>query len=385
MVKRQIALVSGDGSAPEMMVQATKVACAAAQKDGIEIEFVPTPMGWNAYRQYGDTLPNESLQTATRLGLLFFGGVGDPEYDSTIGKEYPKMMPEARVLLTIRKQWGLLLNFRPVIFYKSLAHLAMVRPETIPAEGVEQHWIRFLLEDEYYGNRDLAAEFEVDVRHRFGIKFKHEVTGEESVVLDLAYYRRETLEKYFRAAFRYARQIGTRLICVDKANILPRYVFWRKTCERIGREEFPDVPLIFQYVDSANMLLYTPAELHGVIACGNAHGDILSDGASGAVGSLGLMHSSAVNPDTGWAMFESGAGTAPTLADKDVANPLGRILAAAMMLRHIGAEKGALAIEIAVRCILEEGWRTADLVSQDDDPQKIVGTVKMGELVLSRL
>ena len=120
---------------------------------------------------------------------------------------------------------------------------------------------------------------------------------------------------------------------------MSRYDFWRKIATRIGKEEFPDVSLSHQLVDSANALLFTPAKLHGVIACGNEHGDILSDGAASALGSMGMMCSSAINPDTGAAMFESGAGTAPTLAGQNKANPLGRILTAAMMLRHIGAIK----------------------------------------------
>jgi len=127
----------------------------------------------------------------------------------------------------------------------------------------------------------------------------------------------------------------------------------------------------------------TIAKLHGVIACGNEHGDILSDGAAAALGSMGMMCSSAINPDTGAAMFESGAGTAPTLAGQNKANPLGRILTAAMMLRHIGAINGADAIESAVNKVLRDGYRTADLFSNIDDPAKLLGTSAMGEMVLT--
>lgn len=383
--KVEIALVKGDGSGPEMMAQATKVASSAAKIDGIEIEFVPTPMGWCAYKEHSDTLPKESFEVATKLGILFFGGVGDPQYDNTIGKEHPEMMPEPRTLLTIRKAWGLLLNFRPIIYYPQLKHLAKIRSDLIPDYVVEQVFIRFLLQDSYFGSNDLRGEIGEYQCWKLGIIPKSEVSGNEEKVVDVAYYRRETVIKYLEAAFTYAQQKGLPIISIDKANVMPRYQFWRILSAQVGKLAFPDVELRHQLVDSANALLFTPAELHGVIACGNEHGDILSDGAATAMGSLGMMCSSAINPDTGQAMFESGAGTAPTLAGKDKANPLGRILTAAMMLRHIGAQNGANAIEAAVKKTLEDGWRTAELAEKEADPKKILGTVAMGEKVLSYL
>ena len=175
------------------------------------------------------------------------------------------------------------------------------------------------------------------------------------------------------------------LISFEKANVMARYDFWRKVVTKIGREEFPDVPLTHQLVDSANALLFTPAKLHGVIACGNEHGDILTDAAGAALGSMGMMCSSSVNPDTGAAMFESGAGTAPTLAGQNKANPIGRVLTAAMMLRHIGAPNGAKAIEDSVKTVLKEGYRTLDLCSSDSEKADHVTTKQMGELILANL
>lgn len=373
----------GDGSGPEMMAVACAIAIEAAKKDGIEIIFEETSMGWNAYHRFGDTLPKESFERVIELGMIFFGGVGDFKNDSTIGAQKPEMKPEARVLLALRKRMGLLLNFRPMIYYKALAHLANVKPETIPDEGIEQVFIRFLLEDSYFGTADLAGEVSENIRVKLGIKMKKDVTGDEEMITELAYYRRETIEKYFRSAFTYARARGLPLISIDKANVMARYDYWRKIATRIGKNEFPDVLLSHQLVDSANALLFTPAKLHGVIACGNEHGDILSDGAAAALGSMGMMCSSAINPDTGAAMFESGAGTAPTLAGQDKANPLGRILTAAMMLRHIGATNGADSIKRAVNEVLKAGWRTGDLASSTDNSEMILGTVAMGEKVLS--
>lgn len=384
-MKKTIALVTGDGSGPEMMEVACEIAVKAARKgDGIDIIFEKTPMGWSAYEKYGDTLPKESLKKATEIGILFFGGVGDPKYDDTIGKEKPEMKPEARCLLAIRKEWNLLLNFRPMFYHKALAHLCGVRPERIPNEGIRQIWIRFLLEDSYFGNADflkncMPGTHSWAVAQQWGVKTKADVSEKDCVVSDIAYYKQETIEKYLRVAFTYARENNLPLISIDKANVMARYDYWRKIATRIGKEEFPDVPLTHQLVDSANALLFNPVKLHGVIACGNEHGDILSDGAAAALGSMGMMCSSAINPDTGVAMFESGAGTAPTLSGQDKANPIGRILTGAMMLRHIGASKGANAIEESVRDVLMEGYRTADLATNGN--MMIVGTRRMGELI----
>jgi 3-isopropylmalate dehydrogenase len=254
----------------------------------------------------------------------------------------------------------------------------------IPDEGIKQIWIRFLLEDSYFGNSEFLAGPLSEEARALGAKLKNEVTSEEELVTDISFFRKATIEKYIRAAFREARLLGLPLISIDKANVMSRYDYWRKIVTRIGKEEFPDIKLSHQLVDSANALLFTPAKLHGVIACGNEHGDILSDGAAGALGSMGMMCSSAINPDTGAAMFESGAGTAPTLAGQDRANPIGRILTAAMMLRHLGAEGGANAIEKAVKQTLLDGFRTEDLVSPNED-MDILGTTSMGKAILARL
>lgn len=386
MSKRTIALVKGDGSGPEMMKVACAITVEAAEKDGMLIFFEETPMGWNAYKHYGDTLPAESLERAIALGTIFFGGVGDPRFDNTIGVEKPDMKPEARALLTLRSRMGLLINARPMIYYKELSHLAQVRPETIPEGGVTQFWLRFLLGDSYFGTQDLLPEIPICPRMALGIKTKEYVTGEEDIVTDIAYYRRTTLEQYFRVAFAYAREKNLPLMSIDKANVMARYDFWRKTVSRIWKEEFSDVELIHQYVDSANALLFQPAKLNAVIVCGNEHGDILSDGAAAALGSMGMMCSSAINPFTGAAMFESGAGTAPRQAGKDTANPIGRILTAAMMLRHIGAPKGADAIEFAVWQVLRAGYRTLDLFQEGRDSRaNLLGTSGMGEKILSYL
>jgi 3-isopropylmalate dehydrogenase len=386
MKKLKVALVEGDGAAPEMMKVACDIMAEAAKLDDIKVIFEETPMGWCALEEFGDTLPQSSFKRAIEIDTIFFGGVGDPKFDDTIGIERPDMRPEAHCLLPIRKEMGLLLNFRPMFFFKELDFLANVKPETIPEQGVEQHWIRFLLEDSYFGNEDFINIIPEELRKTLGVKLKADVTGDEEQVMDLAYYRAATIKKYLRAAFTYARELNLPVISMDKANVMARYLFWRKITTRIGEEEFPDVPLVHQLIDSGNTMIFKPARLRGVIIGGNEHLDILSDGAAEALGSMGLMCSSAINPITGASMFESGAGTAPNHAGQEKANPIGRTLTGAMLLRHRRAVRGAKAIEFAVRLTLKDGYRTGDLFSAErDDPAKLVGTIGMGEKILKRL
>lgn len=382
MTKEIIALVKGDGSGPEMMAQACAVAIKAAMLDGIEIEFEETPMGWNAYEEYGDTLPQKSLDRTKKLGIVFFGGVGDPKFDNTIGIKRPEMKPEKRVLLGLRKEMDLLVNHRPVRFYEELAHLSIVK---MPAQNMTQLWYRFLLQDVYLGNDDLIHLIPEEVSAKIGLKLKQDVIGNEKIVSNIAYFTRDQLVKYFRIVFSRAEEMKLPLVVIDKSNITALDTYWRLIAEEISKE-FPDVSVSFQYVDAAAMLIVTNPEMfNAVIATQNLQGDILTDLANALI-SIGLMHSYAVNPDNGAAMFESGAGTAPTLAGKDVANPLGRILTAAMMLRHIGAPNGANAIEKAVSQVLTEGYRTGDLFQKGiDDPSKLLGTSAMGEMVLSHI
>ena len=385
MKEKVIALVKGDGAAPEIMDVACKIVIEAAKKDDVKIIFEETPMGWNAYEKYGDTLPPEMFKRAKEIGTIFFGGVGDTAIDKTIGSVKPHLKPEARCLLALREEMGLLLNFRPVIFLKELDYISKVKPEMIPDTGIKQIWIRFLLEDSYFGNAYMTDRLGAESSKNFCIKMKDSVIGDENIIIDIAYYKKETVEKYMRAAFKYAERNNLPVISIDKANVMSRYVFWRKIATRIQKEEFPHVPLKHQYVDSANALLFTPAELNGVIMCGNEHGDILSDGAVGALGSMGLMCSSAINPDTGAAMFESGAGTACNIAGKDIANPIGRIWTGAMMLEHIGCVNGVKAINDAVVKVLKKGYRTIDLASPATSFVMKLGTKEMGEKIFSFL
>lgn len=395
-----VALVRGDGSGPEMIAQAIRCNDAVDEVDQIRFNYIPAPMGWEIYKTLGDTRPESSLQTCLATNLVFFGGVGDHQYDTTIGKEKPEMMPEPRCLLRLRSDMKLLLNFRPVILPKELDHLSPLKNHLIPDEGLRIVFVRYLLEDGYYGNSDFHIDEKTALRgpniwkvyfwgaqqtmRSLGIKMKKDVTGDEKIITDLSYFTRQNIELFFRSVFEYARSQGLPVLSIDKANVLPRYEFWRKNVTRIATE-FPDVPFKgHQYVDSVNEALFDPRKLNNcVVMLGNEHGDIISDGGAKLAGSLGMMHSSAINPINGAAMFESGAGTAPTLAGKDLANPIGRILAGALMRRHVGGHAGASIIEEAVRLTLKNGWRTADIA--EPGCTKVVGCAGMGDLILAQI
>lgn len=388
MRNEKIAIAMGDGAAPEAMAVAWMIAVEAAKKDDVNLVPVYTPMGYCTYDDFGDTFPTESFRTATEIGTLFFGGVGDPELDKTIGTENPKMRPEARCLLAIREDWNLLLNFRPLLFNTAFNHLSPLKPERLPKDGCQQHYIRFLLEDSYFGTSNvmkMVSDRSIVAQHvleELGVCTIDKVTGDEAQVIEFAYYTRKNIEKYLRYAFKYARDRDLPLISIDKANVMARYKFWRVICKEIHDNEFPDVLYRDQLVDSANALLTHPDKLHGVIACGNEHGDILSDGGVEIMGGMGLMCSSAINPDNGVAMFESGAGTAPTLKGMDVINPLGRIWTGAMMLEHKNMPIGSQAISVAVTKALERGYATKDFAIAKST---VVGTKEMGDIICSFL
>ncbi|MBD3270215.1 hypothetical protein GF376_01690 [Candidatus Peregrinibacteria bacterium] len=390
MKELNIAIAMGDGSGPEMMLCAKEVAEVAAGMDGYQINWHEASMGWAAYEKYGDTIPQSSLETAVRLKTLFFGGVGDPKFDNTIGKEHPEMKPEGRCLLKLRDEMGLLLNIRPMIFWDCMQDLSNIHPRHFqehPGQRLELHFVRFLLEDSYFGTRNLFGMMSDSIQSAMkalGLRQKSEVTGEEERVIDMSYYKSSSLERYFEAVFAYAKERDLPVTSIDKANIMARYMLWRRVFNKVSAKQEDVKGSVYVDAAAAN-LIQNPFSLHGVIACGNEHGDILSDAGAGALRSMGMMCSSSINPDTDAAMFESGAGTAPELAGKNVANPIGRILTAAMMLRHLGAVKGANAIEQAVQKTLFDGFRTADIREQNTPSDLILGTKEITVRILDNL
>ena len=385
MKRVDCALVMGDARAPEMMEPACEGVVVAGRKDGYNVVFHKTPMGWVAWHQYGDTLPEESFRRASEIRLLFFGGVGDPQFDNTIGEQFPDQKPEAHCLLPVRKGWQLLHNFRPMLFLPEIRRFSnLVKVVNMPPEQkLEWHFIRYLLEGSYFGTTDLYDR--VANPKEVGLVRKGEFRPGMDLVAEMSYYSRSLLIDYFRGVFEYARRVGLPVISVDKKNICTRYELWDEVLTQV-RAEFPDVKFKARYhVDAAHAtLIEKPWLMHGVIACGDAHGDHLTDAGAASLGSMGIMYSSAVNLKTGAAMFESGAGTAPNVLP-DRANPIGRMLTGAELLRHVGAVNGADRIWESTLGVLRDGYRTDDIASRDTPPNMILGTREMGRKIIERL
>jgi 3-isopropylmalate dehydrogenase len=368
------------------MDPACKVATVAASKyDNTELVAVPAPMGWTAHNKYGDTLPVESLETAKRIGTVFFGGIGDDNHNY-LAVRLPDQRPERRVLLGLRQGLGLLINRRPAAFWPELRHLAGARPDRIPAAGMTIDCLRFLLQDIYFGSADLGHLLSAEAADAISLVQKANVTGKENRVSMLGYYDRASLELYFHNAFQLARKRGLPVVNVDKSNITPCCEFWRRTCIRIRDEFYSDVPLSHLYIDDACAALFNPVRFGNcIVTVGNVFGDIFTDTAAVAAGSMGMMCSSSVNPITNAALFETGSGTAPKLKGKNVINPLGSFLTAAMMLQHKGLTKAGNAIEQTIRQTLQAGYRTIDFSDGSEAPGMVLGTMEMTQQILNRL
>ncbi len=382
----EFAYVPGDGAAPERMNPACQAAIKAARKYG-DTDLVPVlaPMGWSAYDQSGDTLPPSSLEIAKRLGIVFFGGVGDDDHDAP-ARQFPEMRPERKVLLGLRQNLGLLMNHRPAIFLPELQYVAGAKANRIPAEGMILYVLRELLEDVYFGSTDLGHLIPPEVAAAIGFVQKKDVTGKENCVSMLGYYTRASLLLYFHHAFNLARERKFPVVNVDKSNIEPCSEFWRRICTEVHDAYYPDVPLRHLYIDAACAALFNPAELGNcVMTAGNVYGDILTDAANAAAGSLGMMCSSSVNPQSRAALFETGTGTAPKLKGKNEINPLGNFLTAAMMLRHLGKAPAGEAVEQAVRHTLQSGFRIKDLCRGGEARGLVLGTKEMAEQVIERI
>jgi 3-isopropylmalate dehydrogenase len=397
-----VPLTKGDGEAPAMMDVVCPLAIQAAEMNDIELVFVDAPGGYAALASMRDTYPASTRELYLKHKIAFFGGVGEKALDETIGKERPHMKPEGRLLLGARQDLELLVCIRPLTIPTFMANSARVKHQFIPRGGINAVCMRYLPEDGYYGNRDLIQRLRnlvvSGVPHddvtivvnaviaELGLRQKGDVTGEEKIVTDMAYFTRKNLERFARYAFSYAREHHRPVLDIHKANILPTSIFWKMTMDRIRKEEFPDVEFLGdEFIDAACSKVYNPAIFNAVIIAANVFGDIFSDALLGAL-SMGMMHSISINPDTGAAFFESGAGTADDIKGQDIANPLGRALTAALLLKHIGAHRGGQALEDAIWKVLKLGWRTRDIYAEGvDKPSRLIGTREMGKRVARAL
>ena len=348
-----LTVLPGDGIGPEVTEQAVLVLQAVAEGFGHELKLQRKPIGGAALKAVDDPLPADTIEACLSSGAVLLGAVGSPEFDKNPGH----LRPEAG-LLRIRRELGAYANLRPAVFFPALEDCSPVRAEIV--RGTDIMIVRELLGGAYFGTpRSIEGE-----------------PGTRLAINTMRYGENE-IERIARVAFELAMKRKKKVLSVDKANVLECSRLWRDVVTRIGKD-YAEVKLGHQYVDSAAMLLVQrPAEFD-VILTENMFGDILSDQAGGVVGSLGLLASASIGGPVG--LYEPVHGSAPDIAGKGIANPLGAILSAAMLLRHsFHLEREAVCIEEAVSAVLAKGARTPDLAGKT---HAVMSTVEMGKRVV---
>jgi len=368
----KIAVLPGDGIGPEVIGEAVRVLRAVSEFSGREFEFAERAIGGAAIRAGGNPLPAGTLETCLSSDAVLLGAVGSSEFDA----QPPDRRPEAG-LLRLRRALGCYANLRPAVAYRGTAGSSPLRPEV--TQGADLLIVRELLGGLYFG----------EPRGREG-------DGDDSAFNTLRYSTPE-IERVAHVAFEQARTRRRRVTSVDKANVLETSRLWREVVTGVGRD-YPDVRLEHMYVDACAMHLVSHPRNFDVILTENLFGDILSDEAAVITGSLGMLGSASLGGRVG--LYEPVHGSAPDLAGKDVANPIGAIHAAAMLLRYsAGLEQAAWDIEAAVRAVLDAGQLTADLAPQQDQSgpalrdgcgvahgsRRVVTTAQMGALIQQRL
>jgi 3-isopropylmalate dehydrogenase len=354
----KIAVLPGDGIGTEIIAEAVKVLNAL----DLQFEMETALVGGAAYEAYGHPLPDATLKLAKEADAVLFGAVGDWKYDKL---ERP-LRPE-QAILGLRKNLGLFANFRPAICYEQLVDASSLKPELIA--GLDILIIRELTGDIYFGQprgRRIASD-------------GHFPGTEEA--FDTMRYSRPEIERIAHVAFQAARKRSNRVTSVDKANVLETFQFWRDVVTEVG-QQYPDVELDHMYVDNAAMQLVRAPKKFDVVVTGNMFGDILSDEAAMLTGSIGMLPSASLN-SSNQGLYEPSHGSAPDIAGQGIANPLATILSAAMMLRFsLNQEVAAQRIETAVKVVLSQGLRTADIYSTGTTR---VSTMEMGAAVVKAL
>jgi len=346
-MQKHIVVIEGDGIGPEVTRQAIKVLNAVVQASGHEFNYSYHLMGACAIDKTGNPLPDETIEAALNSDAILFGAIGHPKYDNDPSA---KVRPE-QGLLKLRKSLQLFANIRPVTTYPSLQHLSPLKAKIL--EDVDFVIFRELTGGIYFGKKETNAE---------GTHASDECT-----------YSREEIERIAHLAFKQAQKRRKKLTLVDKANVLETSRLWRKVVQDIAGQ-YADVKVDFLFVDNAAMQIILNPRQFDVILTENMFGDIISDEASVISGSLGLLPSASIGK--GSALFEPIHGSYPQAAGKDIANPLGSILSAAMLLDHFGLHAEANRVREAANWTLQNGFVTKDI-----DPINFYFTSTIGELI----
>ena len=344
---KNIVIIEGDGIGPEVTRQSIKVLNTIADQFGHEFNYRYCLMGADAIDKTGNPLPDETIESCLNSDGILFGAIGHPKYDND---PTAKVRPE-QGLLKLRKSLQLFANIRPVATYPALHHLSPLKTKNI--EEVDFVIFRELTGGIYFG--------------------KKETSSDGNTAFDDCTYSRDEIERIAHLAFKQAQQRRKKLTLVDKANVLETSRLWRKVVKDMA-SQYSDVELDFLFVDNAAMQIILNPKQFDVILTENMFGDIISDEASVINGSIGLLPSASIG--SGSALFEPIHGSYPQAAGKDIANPIGSILSAAMLLDHFGLHKEANLVRTAVNWTLENGFVTKDI-----DPVNFYFTTTIGELI----
>ena len=357
---KNIALIRGDGIGPEIVEQAKLVLDRVAELYGHEFLYTDVDMGGNAIDKWGDPLPQEMLDKCLASDSVLLGAVGGPKWNGVPGP----MRPE-KGLLRLRAGMGVYSNNRPAKIWPQLASASPLKQEIVD-KGIDFIIVRELIGGIYFG--------------------KHETVTEkvESVAIDELRYSESEIRRIGRIGFETARKRGKKLCSVEKSNVLDSSRLWKKVMHELS-EEYPDVALSDMLVDNCAMQIVKDPSQFDVIVTENMFGDILSDEASMITGSIGMIPSSSLGDGTR-GLYEPIHGSAPDIAGKDIANPIGTILAAAMMLRFsFDMPEEADCIEHAVSEVLDSGYRTGDILPSVNHQCSLVGCAEMGRLIIENL
>ncbi len=351
-MKAKIAVIAGDGIGPEVVAEGVRVLERVAQKFSHEFSLQSAPFGGIAIDLTGDPLPKETLDACLAADAVLLGAIGGPKW----GPSAP-VRPE-QGLLRIRRELGLYANLRPIKLHPALRDASALKPEVL--EGVDLVFVRELTGGIYFGEKTRTA----------------------TLATDLCSYSVAEVERITRVAGRLATARRKKIVSVDKANVLETSRLWREVAERIIKTEFPDVGLEHALVDSTAMHLIRRPRDYDVLLTENMFGDILTDEGAMLASSLGLLPSASIG-DGRRGLYEPIHGSAPDIAGKGIANPVGTVLSVALLLRHsLGLEREALAVEAAVSAAIDSGARTADFAEKG---RTTLSTRAMGDAILAAL
>lgn len=349
----ELLVLPGDGIGTEIIAEAVKVLTVINEKFGLNISTDSALIGGAAYEQTGEPLPEETLSKAKQADAILFGAIGGPQWDNIERSKRPE-----RGLLKLRSSLNLFANLRPAILYPQLADASSLKPEIV--SGLDILIVRELTGGIYFGEPR-------------GI---HETDNGQEGYNTLRYSEME-IRRIAQVALKLAAQRGNKLCSVDKANVLETTELWKQVVTEEA-QAYPEVELSHMYVDNAAMQLVRAPKQFDVLVTGNLFGDILSDEAAMLTGSIGMLPSASLD-ESGKGLYEPCHGSAPDIAGQNKANPLATILSLAMLLRYtFEQEQAAQAIEDAVGNVLDQNYRTVDIMSEG---MNSVSCSEMGDLV----